>query len=34
MKNEEKIKCFNELTKLVTSNTLSLNDIKRVSDSF
>ena len=34
MKNEERIKCLNELTKLITTNVLSLADIRKVSDDF
>ena len=34
MRIEEKIKCLNELTQLITTNVFSLADIKRVSDSF
>ena len=34
MRIEEKIKCLNELTQLITTNVFSLADIRRVSDSF
>ena len=34
MRSEEKIKCLNELTQLITTNVFSLADIRRVSDSF
>lgn len=34
MRIEEKIKCLNELSQLITTNVFSLADIKRVSDSF
>lgn len=34
MRIEEKIKCLNELTELITTNTFNLADIRRVSDSF